>query len=355
MAGTVETPNDEQFRQLPLFERYRPAVDTYIRNFLTQEAGLAEPMISYHMGYKDSNGKQISETFAGKGIRPTLCLLTADALGATWENVVPAAAALELFHNFALIHDDIQDGDEKRHNRPTVWKIMGVGQAINIGDSASYVSTLSVFDLLKRGFRPDEVNQATRLLSSTAIQVIDGQIRDLGLEGRLNVEIDEYLEMISRKTGKLVEASVLMGATLATSDSDTLGKLQKLGFHLGRGFQLADDLLGIWGEESKTGKKAFGDIRKRKKTLPVILALNHKDKDGAEQIRNIYSQQKSELDDDDIEKVLEIFEQMNIRKEAGSMLEASHAEAIATIGSLDLGWATRDFTEAANKLAFRIS
>lgn len=343
----------ENFHQQPLFARYRPAVDSYIKTFIEQEAGDGMDMLLYHMGYSDREGKAISDKFDGKGIRPTLALLTADALGVNWQQFVPAAASLELFHNFTLIHDDIQDGDIHRHGKPTVWTSWNTGQGINAGDCMAYISSLALLQLSQNGFSPEKVLKVAQRLTRTGVNVINGQIRDLSFEGRMDVTLDEYYKMISRKTGALLNTSIMVAVDMADIGEATSEGLDTLGLHLGRAFQISDDILGIWGAEGNTGKRQYGDIVHKKKSLPVILAINSKDAIGAQRLQEIYSQDTGELSNADLEEVLAIFDKMDIKEKVEELLTSAYNSAVEAIGVIDLQWAKDDFIMAADALSHR--
>jgi geranylgeranyl diphosphate synthase type I len=342
-----------EFRQQPLFTRYRPSVDAYIQTFLSQEAEQSEPMLSYHMGYKNSAGEHASNSFDGKGIRPTLALLTADALGGDWEALTPVAAALELFHNFTLIHDDIQDGDEKRHGKPTVWTTWSLGQGVNAGDSMSYISTLALLQLTKAEIPADNIIKAADRLTRCGIQVINGQIRDLNFEDRLDVVLEEYFEMISRKTGALLETSIMIATDLVDTEAQKKEHLSTFGKKIGRAFQISDDILGIWGDEDNTGKKSYGDIVRKKKSLPIILALNSPDSEKAGVLKNIYAQDKAELAPHEVATTLAILEDLKVKEEAEQLLDAAYNEAVVAAKAANLGWAEKDFILAASLLSHR--
>jgi len=336
-----------------LFNRYRPLVNEQIQSFIDQESDQAKLMLLYHMGFRDKEGNPLNNSFDGKGIRPTLALLTADALGGKWDEMVPVAIALELFHNFTLIHDDIQDGDEKRHGKPTIWKLWGMGQGINAGDTMSYVSTHALLQLSQKEFSSKKILKAMERLTKCGIQVINGQIRDLNFEDRLDVVLEEYFEMISRKTGALLETSIMIATDLVDTEAQKKEHLSTFGKKIGRAFQISDDILGIWGDEDNTGKKSYGDIVRKKKSLPIILALNSPDFEKAGVLRNIYAQDKAELAPHEIATTLAILEDLKVKEEAEQLLDAAYNEAVVAAKAANLGWAEKDFIFAADTLSHR--
>ncbi|MFE4664843.1 polyprenyl synthetase family protein [Streptomyces sp. NPDC056716] len=232
--------------------------------------GLAPPMdtvAAYHFGWIDAQGRP-ADGDGGKAVRPALAVLSAEVTGAPPETGVPGAVAVELVHNFSLLHDDLMDGDEQRRHRDTVWKVHGPAQAILVGDA---LFALANDVLLQLG--TVEAGRATRRLTTATRALIDGQAQDISYEHRDRVSVEECLEMEGNKTGALLACASSIGAVLGGADDRTADTLEKYGHHLGLAFQAVDDLLGIWGDPEATGKQAWSDLRQRKKSLPVVAAL----------------------------------------------------------------------------------
>lgn len=224
----------------------------------------------YHFGWADADGRPSGSDPAGggKGVRARLALLSARAAGAPAEVGLPGAVAVELLHNFSLIHDDVMDGDVQRRHRRTVWAVFGVPAAILTGSALQALAVEVVLD------PPTPAGAAAAdLLSRTTRVLIGGQYSDLAFERRTSVTVAECLDMAAGKTGALVVASATVGAVLAGADPRTVAALEAYGEHVGLAFQLEDDLLGIWGDPAVTGKPALADLRARKKSLPVAAAL----------------------------------------------------------------------------------
>jgi geranylgeranyl diphosphate synthase type I len=237
-------------------------------------AGTAElhAMLTWHMGW---TGDGAGPDTTGKRIRPLLVLLTAGAAqpagdtvlrgaGPLWLRALPAAASVEILHNFSLIHDDIQDNSPLRRGRPTVWKKWGVAQAINAGD---VLYTLAYSALLPLG------TEAVDILQKTCLSLTQGQYLDISFEERMDVSVDEYWAMIGGKTAALLAACTELGALAAGADSARRGMFREFGRNLGLAFQVQDDLLGIWGDPAVTGKSAGSDLAAGKKSLPVLYGL----------------------------------------------------------------------------------
>lgn len=231
-----------------------------------------EPSIArvaaYHLGWVDADGNAMAGN-GGKAVRPALAVLSAEAVGAGAEVALPGAVAVELVHNFSLLHDDLMDGDEERRHRPTAWKVFGPAMAILAGDALLALAE----DVLLEG--PEATGpRAARHLTEATDRLITGQAEDLSFEGRLDVSIGECMGMVGNKTGALLACSASIGAVLAGAPAEAVEALSGYGYHLGLAFQAVDDLLGIWGQPEVTGKPAWSDLRQRKKSVPVAYALS---------------------------------------------------------------------------------
>jgi geranylgeranyl diphosphate synthase type I len=227
--------------------------------------------VEYHFGWVDRDGTPIDRDGgggSGKAIRPALAILGAEAAGGDAAVAVPGAVALELIHNFSLIHDDIMDGDRTRRHRPTVWDVYGVSDAIVVGDA---LHTLAFQVLLDEGTAAT-LAAMQRLADATAA-MIAGQAQDADLDRRTDGTLAECVTMEQNKTAALLGASVAIGAVLAEAPAGTPTALERYGVELGLAFQAIDDVLGIWGDPRVTGKPVGSDLRERKKSLPVMLAI----------------------------------------------------------------------------------
>ncbi|QDY79964.1 polyprenyl synthetase family protein [Streptomyces qinzhouensis] len=250
-----------------LLERGRAMSAPVLRAAVDRLVSPMDTVAAYHFGWIDAQGRP-ADGDGGKAVRPALALLSAEAAGAPPEAGVPGAVAVELVHNFSLLHDDLMDGDEQRRHRDTVWKVHGPAQAILVGDA---LFALANEVLLELG--TVEAGRATRRLTTATRKLIDGQAQDISYEHRERVSVEECLEMEGNKTGALLACAVSIGAVLGGADDRTADALERYGYHLGLAFQAVDDLLGIWGDPDATGKQTWSDLRQRKKSLPVVAAL----------------------------------------------------------------------------------
>jgi geranylgeranyl diphosphate synthase type I len=231
-------------------------------------AGVYE-MIRYHLGLDGSDGPR------GKRMRPLLGLLAYMSIAGDYAAALPGAAAVELGHNFSLVHDDIEDGDVERRHRATLWALHGVPQAINTGDLIFSLSRVALHRLTDLGFSDAKVLRLMRLYDETCVQLCEGQYIDIATSAQdAPMTVALYFDMIGRKTAALIAASIEAGALLATDDDEVIARYRRFGWSLGLAFQLNDDLLGIWGAEQKTGKVPT-DVSRHKKTLPLLYAFEH--------------------------------------------------------------------------------
>lgn len=229
-------------------------------------------MLGYPLGWVDANNQPYPGT-TGKRIRPILLLLCAEAGGGDWQTALPAAAAVELLHNFSLIHDDIQDDSEIRHGRDTVWRIWGRANAINAGDALFALAYEALQRLDPQRVAPEVILKVWGIFNRTNIQLTRGQHLDMRFEKQEAVGVEEYLSMISGKSAALVAACAQIGALIGSGNSDFAAHFADFGRSLGIAFQIRDDILGIWGDPDVTGKSAATDILSRKKSLPVLYGL----------------------------------------------------------------------------------
>lgn len=283
----------------------------------------------YHLGWEDRAGQAI-EARGGKLLRPAMCLLCCEAVGGEWRNALPAAAALELLHNFTLIHDDVQDASAHRHGRDTLWRLWGTAQAINVGDGMFALAHATLLGLSERGHPPERVLRAARMLDEATLRLCEGQHRDLTVSEERPLTRDDYLAMIEGKTAALLAACCGIGALLGGAAGDAVDALAEFGRRLGLAFQIRDDVLGVWGDASETGKPTGDDLRSGKQSYPVVVALERASPDAGRELRSLLGQQG--LDDDGVRRACALLECLGARTEAE---RAAHEHAEAAIACLD--------------------
>jgi geranylgeranyl diphosphate synthase type I len=253
-----------------VLRRTRSLVEPALRRAVDSLPGNLRLISGYHLGWWDADGAAVPIP-GGKAIRPALTVLSArvcaDDPEATEAAVAPAVA-IELVHNFSLLHDDVMDGDTTRRHRPTAWTVYGIGPAILAGDALLNLAS----EVLADSNAPS-AGTASRMLSAAVLELIDGQSADLSFEKRTDVSPAECVRMAERKTGALLGCACALGGLFAGADNGRVDHLRGFGSALGLAFQIVDDLLGIWGNPERTGKPVFADLRRRKKSLPVVAAL----------------------------------------------------------------------------------
>ncbi len=280
-------------------------------------------MIRYHLGLDGSGAS------AGKRMRPLLGLLAYASIAGDYRRALPGAAAVELGHNFSLVHDDIEDGDRERRHRPTVWALHGVAQAINTGDMLFSLSRMALHRLSDLGFSDTKVLRLMRLYDETCVALCEGQYIDIATSERDDLmSVELYFDMIGRKTAALIAASIEAGALLATDDEQVIARYRGFGWALGLAFQLNDDLLGIWGSEQSTGKQA-SDIARRKKTLPVIYAFEHAGPEDRERLATLYG--NGGPTQDDVAEIVAILERTGARDYTRDQARRYRDEALAEL------------------------
>ncbi|RZS43154.1 geranylgeranyl diphosphate synthase type I [Herbihabitans rhizosphaerae] len=245
----------------------REVVDSGMRAAVDTLPESVRHIAGYHLGWWDVRGRPESAD-RGKALRPALTLLCTRAVGADSSVGLPAAVAVELTHNFSLLHDDVMDGDRTRRHRLTAWSAFGVGPAILAGDA---LLTLAL-DVLTTSGHP-ECRLAAHSLSDAVQELLHGQMLDLEFERRDSVSLDECLTMAEGKTAALLGRACALGALFGGGRPAQVQLLRSYGERLGLAFQLVDDLLGIWGDPRRTGKPVYSDVISRKKSLPVVAAL----------------------------------------------------------------------------------
>lgn len=312
--------------------QHRAILEDALRAAVGSIAAAPDAALRYVLGWEDEQGRAIEA--GGKRIRPALCLFAAEAVGGEITDALPGAIAVELVHNFSLVHDEVQDHDAERHHRPTIWARMGEGQAINVGD---LLYTRAVRALTDGSGDAHRRMRALGVLNIAIEHMIRGQWDDIAFEARDDVTVDEYLAMVAGKTGALLSAPLEIGAILAGAAPDVSAALGLWGLHIGAAFQAQDDFLGIWGDPGETGKSNTNDIARRKKTLPVIHALGHAR--AGDVVRRVYD--KEAITDRDVATVAKALDDAGSAAYCRERARAQAAEADALLAVLEFDDATR--------------
>lgn len=340
-----------------LFEHFAGrlvAVGEEMRACLPQGEASLRPfygMMAYHLGWQDASFRPLQEHM-GKQLRPLLCLLGAEAVGSDWRQALPAAAAVEILHNFTLIHDDIEDHSLLRRGRPTVWNVWGVPHAVNAGDGLFTLARLALLRLRERGVTAEVVLQAVEVFDRTVLRICEGQYMDLSFEGRLDVDEGAYSEMIAAKTAALLETTLHLGALVGGGREGETQALRAYGRNLGLAFQVQDDLLGIWGEEANTGKPAAADIVGRKVGLALVYALRQAGPAERAVLARVY-QGGGEVSPEDVRAVRQLLEQLGTRAYLERVAAGYHGRALEALQDVPPGPARQALGEIAETLLGR--
>ena len=360
-STSVSTADARSVPKLPgMFSRYKDRIEDELGRAVPETAGAdVHLLLRYHLGWVDRNGDSAaSASSQGKALRPTLCMFACEALSRVSGKdygqtpAMPAAAALELIHNFSLLHDDIQDQDLERRHQATAWTLWGIPRALVAGDAMQSTGDLAMLRVAQEGVPAEAALRVSAILTSTYLEMIEGQCLDLEFEGRTNITTAEYLHMIACKTGALIRCGLEAGALLAEGDEATVRAFAQFGDGLGRAFQIRDDYLGIWGDEATLGKATGNDIRRRKKSYPVVFALERASGAALDDLQRIYSQ--AELDEDDVERVLAILDEVGARESAQELTESAANRALEALAPVALpDWARAEAEELVDFLARR--
>jgi len=291
----------------------------------------------YHLAWRNENLVR-EDGDGGKMIRPRLAIMGCQAVHGYAASAYPLAAAVQLFHDFTLVHDDIQDHSDLRRGRKTVWNLWGIAKAINVGDVLHMLSHRAMGQFIENGVPAERVVRVMRDFEDAAMQVAEGQHLDMSYEDRVDLSEPDYLRMIGGKTAALLAASVSLGAVVGGGDDDSVRALHDYGIALGLAFQIQDDIIGIWGKPEVTGKPFAIDIYGRKKSLPITLLLNRARDEDARQLRQIY--QQPTLTDADVNVVLNKLDDIGAREYTEAQAARYYDDALSALDRVRNGDAT---------------
>ena len=330
MAGAIDR----------LQSRYQPALDKELRESFVGQEGLLYNMLLYQLGWMDSQGMELSGP-SGRRLHPLLCLLSCEALTGEYDQAVPAAAAVELVHNFSLIHEDVQAGSPNRGHRSTIWWIWGPGQAINAGDGMHALARLTLMRLQDRGMPISRVIRALRLLDQSCLSMFEGQQLDLVFQERLDVGVGSYLTMAEGKTGALMSCAMGLGALAATEDEDTVEAFRKCGKYVGIAHQISTDIDDLRKGSSEEGPP--DNLLNKKKLLPIVYALETGDLHAKRELGDIYF--KRVLEPSDAERLTALLNEQSALEYAQERAEEYCVNAIGALEGLAISVQGREDLE----------
>ena len=345
-----------------MFARYRDGLEAELRSTVPppqQRLGQVDlpavpySMLQYHMGWTAERGDLLDVPVSqGKALRPTLCLFACEALSEDWGRALPAAAALEFIHNFSLIHDDIQDGDVERRHRPTVWALWGQPQALVAGNAMRSIADITALELTQQGTPEEKALRASFLLTRGYLDMTEGQCLDLAFEASLDTRLEDYLTMISCKTGALIRCGMEMGALIGSDEETSVRQFARCGGFLGLAFQIRDDMLGIWGDEAATGKAVGNDILRKKKSFPIVYALQVAGDATRQKLVDTYN--KASLEEGDVQDVLMVLEELRVADYAQTFTLEKARLALKEVRQVPIpSWAQREIEELVEFLTTR--
>ncbi len=321
---------------------YFQAIEAELRDLLTSHEEAVAPlyqMMQYHMGWLNQH-MQPENGSGGKRLRPVMCLLACEAVGADWHSALPAACSIELIHNFSLLHDDIEDGSDTRRHRTTVWTLWGTAQGINTGDAMWAISRLAIFRMARYHHDPATILRVSELLDSSCLELCTGQYLDIHFETVPFVPLAEYERMIMGKTAALLSGALAAGAIIGGASDPVVEAYRAFGLELGLTFQITDDILGIWGDPRVTGKSAASDILAKKKTLPLLYALQWESDHGYTDLQRIYSQHT--VSPEDIPTVLALLDRAGALEYARQQAEERQIKTLACLEATQITHPAQD-------------
>jgi geranylgeranyl diphosphate synthase type I len=337
-----------------MFSRYKEWVERELTGAVpSPPESQIYSVLRYHLGWVDRHGRPVKEPVSqGKALRPTLCLFACQALGGDPARAAPAAAALELIHNFSLLHDDIQDRDLERRHQATAWSVWGEPKALVAGDAMQAVGDLALLAGARHQVPAGTTLRVSAILTESYLEMIEGQCLDLDFESRTAITTQDYLHMISCKTGALIRCALEVGATLGADDPAATQVFARFGRCLGRVFQIRDDFLGIWGDPAATGKAVGNDIRRRKKSFPVVFGLEHAVGPARKELLRVYRQEQ--LSEEDVDQVLALLEAVGAAQMSQQLTQDNADQAIQELEGVSLpGWARVEAEQLVDFLARR--
>jgi geranylgeranyl diphosphate synthase, type I len=308
--------------------RYQQLIEPALRAAIDRLAPRPRLIAGYHRGWWEADGRP-SNGRAGKALRPVLAVLSIEASGGPAELAVPGAVAVELVHDFSLLHDDVMDGDTERRHRPTAWAVFGIPQALLAGDA---LLALAV-QVLAEAEAPGR-DAALAALTDAVQRLVDGQFADIEMERRTDVEIADCLAMEANKTSALLACAASIGARLRAAPAELVAALHEYGLQLGLAFQLVDDLLGIWGAPAVTGKPVLADLRAGKRSAPVVAALRSDTPAGRELV-DLFAEGAPDTEDD-VARAADLVEASGAREWCLAEAESRLAAATAALNAADV-------------------
>lgn len=300
-------------------------IQSAIIQHLPDDSRQLREILEYHFSFDTGS----TSARKGKRIRPVIVMLTSRATSSGYQEALPVAAAIEMIHNFSLIHDDIEDNSPKRRGRLTLWKKYGMASAINAGDALLALAFVNL-QKLDKVFPPEKLLNIYSTLFNSVLSLTKGQHLDIVYEEAKDVTLEAYMMMTHGKTCSLLRDSFVLGAICGDSSSKQVEAFEKLGNTLGMGFQIQDDYLGIWGDEGTIGKSAHSDLTEGKKTYPIITGI---------QLNGRFAQAYpgGRVDENGFESARRMLEQDGIKQLTEQQINHYNFKALGLVNNLTVG------------------
>ena len=332
--------------------RYQISLEEEMRETFAGQDGLLFEMLRYQLGWVEADGTPRSG-LSGNGLHPALCLLSCEALSGDHRPGLIPAAAVELVHNYSLIHEDVQSGSPNRGPRPSVWWVWGPGQAINAGDGMHALGRLALMRLEQDGHPVPRVLEAMHILDQACLKMCEGQHMDLSFQDRLDVGVGPYLKMAAARTGALVSCAMGLGALVATASPeapDVVEKFQQCGTNLGVAFQISEDLREL--RETSPDQAHSGNVAIKKKLLPIVYTLESGEMKARRELGTLYF--KRILEPQDVVRIGEILEEQGALDSCVGRVEEYCQTALNALEGTDLSsWGRAQLEQMCTDLTGR--
>ncbi|MEU9184171.1 polyprenyl synthetase family protein [Streptomyces sp. NPDC048484] len=322
-SRTVSGPNARP-QDVELLQESARLTRAALRDWVNRLPDEMARVAGYHLGWLDARGEPVHARHAGKSVRPALVYACARAVGGRPQDAVPAAVAVELVHNFSLIHDDVIDRDRLRRHRPTVWAALGTPAALLGGDALLALASRVLAETSGRNSA-----RMTAVLTRSTLDLIEGEAADSAFEQRDAIDEADYRAMAAGKTGALMGAACALGVLAAGGSEDRARHLTRFGVCLGVAFQIADDLLGLFGSPGRTGKPVGNDLAARKKSHPIVAALNSSTSAGRE-LAALYARTER-LTDEQVARAVDLVVLADGERMARQAIEAELRQAFQAL------------------------
>lgn len=321
-----------------ILHKYQQIIEKSLKQRIPKNNSEVYRTLQYSMGWIDKNGNKQNKSL-GKSLRASLCLFACEATHGSYNASIPAAAAIELIHKFSLIHDDIQDKDQFRHNQATLWHVWGIPKALISGNILRIIADKCLEDLVRKGTNIDRALFVIENLTQSYLKMIEGQYLDIYYEGFPGISIEDYLNMIQHKTGALIKSSLQIGAIIGTSNTSIINSFSECGSAIGYLFQIRDDILGVWGKSKHTGKPVGSDIKRKKNSFPICYAISNSKNKTKKFLIDIYS--KKIITDEDVNEILNVLDNLKVRKHAETTAAHHGQKAINALNQKNIPHANK--------------